>query len=205
MASATPRANNIKAAGIASARFSSPLADLQQQSLQQLKPDGSSTPKAAPLLVLYQDDSFCVVAKPTPMHVHRPDFGSTDTTFVLQKARDQLSKRIHTPHRLDRGTSGCLVLAFSGDAAKVLHQALESNTATKDDKGTERNATTDFHFYTGSSDPIARSSLIIAQPATGRWHQVTLLAVSIQCTSTSWQHANALPVAKGLSHCIVTS
>jgi 23S rRNA-/tRNA-specific pseudouridylate synthase len=131
MASATPRANNNKAAGIASARFSSPLADVQQQSLQQLKPDGSSTTKAAPLQVLYQDENFCVVAKPTPMHVHRPDFGSTDTTFVLQKARDQLGKRIHTPHRLDRGTSGCLVLAFSGDAAKVLHQALESNTATK--------------------------------------------------------------------------
>jgi tRNA pseudouridine65 synthase len=104
---------------------------MQQHSLEQQKPEDSSTTKAAPLHVLYQDDNFCVVAKPTPMHVHRPDFGSTDTTFVLQKARDQLGKRIHTPHRLDRGTSGCLVLAFSGDAAKVLHQALESNTATK--------------------------------------------------------------------------
>lgn len=36
-------------------------------------------------------------------------------------ARNQLGHRIYLPHRLDRGTSGCLLLGFSPEAGKVSH------------------------------------------------------------------------------------
>jgi hypothetical protein len=75
-----------------------------------------------------------------------------------------IADAIYLPTRTD-----CIVLCVVG--------------GKQDDKGVERNATTDFMFYTGSSDPLARSSLVIAQPATGRWHQVTLTSCSY-CTRT---------------------
>ncbi|CAN0535577.1 unnamed protein product, partial [Scytosiphon promiscuus] len=33
-------------------------------------------------------------------------------------ARNQLGQRIYMPHRLDRGTSGCLLVGYSPEASK---------------------------------------------------------------------------------------
>lgn len=45
---------------------------------------------------------------------------------VPPPARNQLGQRVFLPHRLDRGTSGCLLLGFSPEAGKVWHSACGS-------------------------------------------------------------------------------
>jgi len=52
----------------------------------------------------------------------RPILG-TRPLFFFVAARDQLGRRVYLPHRLDRGTSGCLLLGFSPEAVKVRSDA----------------------------------------------------------------------------------
>ncbi|CAM9546703.1 unnamed protein product, partial [Hapterophycus canaliculatus] len=151
-----------------------------------------------PLEVLHLDEDFAAICKPPLMHVHRPEFGTKDKEFVMQKARNQLGRRIFLPHRLDRGTSGCLLLGFGPEAVKVLHQALADprssktyvaivrgsgqgfvgkgwftvDRAIKDDKKILREASTRFLFVKGGDDPDPRCCLVLAQPSTGRFHQI---------------------------------
>jgi len=51
--------------------------------------------------------------------VHRTPI-SRDRHFVLQQLRDQLGRRLYPVHRLDRATSGVLLMAFSPEAAAIL-------------------------------------------------------------------------------------
>eukprot|EP00903_Cladosiphon_okamuranus_P008156 g7855.t1 len=159
------------------------------------RPQSSLSP---PLEVLFRNREFAAVCKPPLMHVHRPEFGSKDKEFVMQKARNQLGHRIYLPHRLDRGTSGCLLLGFSPEAGKVLHRALADSSSTKtyvaivrgsgkafvgkgwftvdrpikDDKKVLRGASTRFLFVRGGNAPDPRCCLVLAQPSSGRFHQI---------------------------------
>lgn len=72
------------------------------------------------LSVLYRDDAICVINKPAQMLMHRSPIATSDTVFVLQCARDQFDRHIWPVHRLDRGTSGALILAFEEEAARRL-------------------------------------------------------------------------------------
>lgn len=67
-----------------------------------------------PLTICYEDDHFLIIDKPAGMLVH-PTGGEHENTvgngvlFYYQKA--QLSYSFHPVHRLDRNTSGLLVIA----------------------------------------------------------------------------------------------
>ncbi|MGH1468990.1 MAG: RluA family pseudouridine synthase [Bdellovibrionales bacterium] len=74
--------------------------------------------------VLYLDDNFCVVNKPSGSVVHRTR-GAESFPIVLQLLRDQLGKKVFPVHRLDRGTSGCLVFAFDSETTALLQTALK--------------------------------------------------------------------------------
>ena len=86
-----------------------------------------AAPEAIPLDVLYEDDHLIVVNKPAGMVVH-PAAGNAEHTLVnalLHHCRGKLAgiggvERPGIVHRLDKGTSGCLVVAKT-DAA---HQSL---------------------------------------------------------------------------------
>lgn len=73
--------------------------------------------------VLYLDDHFCVVNKPSGFVVHRTR-GAERYPIVLQTLRDQLGRKVFPVHRLDRGTSGCLVFAFDSKTTSLLQIAL---------------------------------------------------------------------------------
>lgn len=68
--------------------------------------------------VLYEDDDLIVVDKPSGMAVH----GGSGLPWGLIDAVRQIrpKKRVELVHRIDRETSGCLVLACSGDALQRL-------------------------------------------------------------------------------------
>jgi tRNA pseudouridine65 synthase len=81
----------------------------------------SNQPKEcrSPIPVLYEDDQLIAVAKPSGMFVHRSVADRSATEFVVQTVRDQLNCFVYPIHRLDRPTSGVLLLAKSSEAASV--------------------------------------------------------------------------------------
>jgi|GEM_PF-42013 len=83
----------------------------------------------APLSVVYQDEWFVCVNKPSGHLVHRG--WGTDGPVTLQTLRDQLGRPVYPVHRLDRQTSGALLLAFYPEVARDLQRALETADITK--------------------------------------------------------------------------
>ena len=73
--------------------------------------------------ILYSDKHFCVINKPSGYVVHRTR-GAEKYPALLQLLRDQLGRRVFPVHRLDRGTSGCLVFAFDSKTTALLQVAL---------------------------------------------------------------------------------
>jgi tRNA pseudouridine65 synthase len=81
-----------------------------------------ATPDA--LDVLYADDSLAVVNKPAGLMVHDSALARGETDFAADRLREQFGKPIFLVHRLDRATSGCLLLAFDRDTASALGKQL---------------------------------------------------------------------------------
>ena len=76
---------------------------------------------AAPALpVLYADAYLAVVDKPAGLMVHDSKLARGETDFLADRLRTQFGRPIHLVHRLDRATSGCLLLAFDRDSAAAL-------------------------------------------------------------------------------------
>jgi tRNA pseudouridine65 synthase len=75
-------------------------------------------PVTETLPVLHQDERLAVVNKPSGLLVHRSVIDRRETRFAVQILRDQLGRRVHPVHRLDKGTSGALAFALDADAAR---------------------------------------------------------------------------------------
>lgn len=69
--------------------------------------------------ILYEDDLLIAVAKPSGMFVHRSLADRSATEFVVQHVRDQIGHFVYPVHRLDRPTSGVLLLAKNPEAAAL--------------------------------------------------------------------------------------
>ena len=147
------------------------------------------------LRILYQDDSYVAVDKPSGLFVHRSAYDRRSRDLVLQRLRDQLGQHVHPVHRLDRATSGVLVFALSRAAAGDLMAefrerrvdktylavvrgfANADGTVDRPIEGAE--ARTRWRLLDRAELPIpvggfpsARYSLLALHPATGRHHQL---------------------------------
>ncbi len=140
------------------------------------------------LSILFQTASVCVVDKPSGMAVHRGY--DNDGPFVLQTLRDQLGRHVYPVHRLDRATSGVLVMALDAETAGQLGAAftegqvekqyvaivrgrppaegLIDHDVPKSEDGERVRAVTAFRTL-GTS---GRFSLVECRPLTGRYHQI---------------------------------
>ena len=83
------------------------------------------------LPVLYEDPWLAVVAKPAGLMVHDSALAADETDFAADRLREQFGRPIHLVHRLDRATSGCLLLAFDRDSASALGKALMARQLDK--------------------------------------------------------------------------
>lgn len=156
-------------------------------------------PESLPLVAV--DDHLVVVDKPWGLLTHRGDQGR-DARTVVQIVRDQLGGGwVYPLHRLDRPTSGLLLLARSPEAAKAYQAAMTAPTARKlylavvrgwiEQAGVEasdlvdpdtqqaQEAVTHYTPLARTEIPVAlgphatsRYALVAAAPRTGRWHQV---------------------------------
>ena len=80
--------------------------------------------------ILYENDDFLVVNKPANMAVH----GGSGLEFGLIEALRALrptAKHLELAHRLDKETSGCLLVAKKGSALRILHALLRDKKITK--------------------------------------------------------------------------
>ena len=84
-----------------------------------------------PLDVLFSDDALAVVDKPAGLMVHDSALARGETDFAADRLREQFGRPIFLVHRLDRATSGCLLLAFDRDSASALGKTLMSREAGK--------------------------------------------------------------------------
>lgn len=81
--------------------------------------------------ILQESRDWLVVAKPAPLVVH-PSSGSTEVTLwdLLRESRP--NEEVFLVNRLDRETSGCLLVAKSGKAARILGKSLARGDVAKE-------------------------------------------------------------------------
>ncbi len=80
--------------------------------------------------ILHEDDDFLVLDKPAGMAVHKGSGQDWGVIEALRQARPKW-KDLDLGHRLDRGTSGCLVLAKHRHALVLFQQELKQGQVNK--------------------------------------------------------------------------
>ena len=83
------------------------------------------------LEILYHDDHYVAINKPTGLLVHRSTIDTRAQEFALQKVRDQIEQRVYPIHRLDKPTSGALLFGLSPEAARSASLLLEKQAIEK--------------------------------------------------------------------------
>ncbi len=142
------------------------------------------------LPILRAEDGFVFLDKPSGLSVHRGWDASRDT--VMHRMRDALGHHVYPVHRLDRATSGVLVLALDPERAGVLAAAFRDGQVDKEylalvrgtldgpgridhplappeGEGDKVPAQTDYAPVACARD---RYTLVRAWPRTGRGHQI---------------------------------
>ena len=154
------------------------------------------------LPILYADEHYVAINKPSGLLVHRSPLDKHATEFAVQQLRDQIGQAVFPCHRLDRPTSGVLLFALTREAARFAntefsnrrvkknYHALVRGWVNKDGRidydlkcETSQNkvseAVTDYQRlqkYTVAKAvglySEARFSLVALSPKTGRKHQL---------------------------------
>jgi tRNA pseudouridine65 synthase len=151
------------------------------------------------IAVLHRDEHLVAVHKPAGLLVHRNAHAGREH-FLLQILRDQLGQRLYPVHRLDRPTSGLMIMALSPQAAHALALQFASQEVhktylavtrgfvppqgliddpLKSESGNLLEARTEFIRLATAEiphpvgpNPTARYSLVRVCPRTGRTHQI---------------------------------
>ncbi|GAB2188923.1 23S rRNA pseudouridine(955/2504/2580) synthase RluC [Sessilibacter sp. MAH1] len=80
--------------------------------------------------VLYEDAYFLVINKPAGIAVHGDDAGSPGLIEALREVRKDC-RFLELVHRIDKETSGCLMVAKKRSALKFLQEHLKTKTEFK--------------------------------------------------------------------------
>ena len=141
------------------------------------------------LTVLMETSDWIIIAKPPGILVHSHPRFPTEKT-IIERLSEQLEQPVWTVHRLDRQASGCLIYAKNRDAVQPLSESLANGQKTylalvrgffrhegkvvvenpMKVRGKMRDAKSVVWKIGATHEP--RSSLLMVQPQTGRFHQV---------------------------------
>jgi tRNA pseudouridine65 synthase len=152
------------------------------------------------LPILFRDEYLVAIDKPEGLLVHRSRI-SGDHIFALQLVRDQVNRRVYPAHRLDRPVSGVLLFALDPAVASKLGECFAARLVAKtyvavvrgvtaesgimdqplreEGDGDLQEAVTRYRRLATTEVPVAvpphpsaRYSLVLAEPLTGRMHQI---------------------------------
>ncbi|MGH7237767.1 MAG: RluA family pseudouridine synthase [Candidatus Saccharimonadales bacterium] len=154
------------------------------------------------LPVIYEDDDCLVIDKPAGILTHSKGAYNPEAsvaTFVSSKINDMRGNRAGIVHRLDRGTSGVIIVAKTPDSLKFLQRQFSTRKVKKTyvavingqieppaaiiDMPIERNPKSPQTFRVGAGGKSAKTtyktlefndnySLLELTPETGRTHQL---------------------------------
>lgn len=79
-------------------------------------------------IILYEDSSLLVINKPSAMAVHS---GSNINTGIIEYLKEHRKEAIELVHRIDKATSGVLILAKKRSALKFLHEQFKNRQVEK--------------------------------------------------------------------------
>jgi tRNA pseudouridine65 synthase len=152
-----------------------------------------------PVRILFQDPAVVAIDKPSGTIVHRGPRTRDEERPLLSEVRDAIGQRVHPVHRLDRGTSGVLLLALDVEAARRLGEAFAGggigkrylalvrgvppeggiidHAIPRREDGPRVPAVTEYRRL----DTVGRYSWVEARPRTGRLHQVRRHLKHISC------------------------
>lgn len=162
------------------------------------QPLSACPPAEIPLIFL--DASMVVVDKPAGLAVHRG--WAREPDVLTRRLRAQLDREIFPVHRLDRGTSGVLILALDAGTARWLGGAFAAGLVAKSYVALVRGIPAPASQWIDSPIPndegpgaprvparthvrtlhsFGRYALVEARPETGRLHQVRRHLKHISC------------------------
>ncbi|MES9979535.1 MAG: 23S rRNA pseudouridine(955/2504/2580) synthase RluC [Candidatus Thiodiazotropha sp. 6PLUC5] len=80
--------------------------------------------------VVFEDDRFLVVNKPSGLAVHGGSGVNLGLIEIFRQIRPE-EKHLELVHRLDRDTSGCLLISKRRSALRTLHELIRENRVDK--------------------------------------------------------------------------
>ena len=81
--------------------------------------------------ILYEDEGLIVINKPAGVAVHGGSGVSFGVIEALRHVRGNVNKNLELIHRLDRDTSGCLMIAKRRSTLKAIHEMLRVGEVEK--------------------------------------------------------------------------
>lgn len=156
----------------------------------------------APIDIVFEDDVLLAVNKPAGLLVHRSSIAADESDFLLERLRAQVGGSLFLAHRLDRATSGVVLLAKSRGIAGELGRQFMERRVTKRylavvrgwpeaegsidyalpdvrERSPRKPALTRWRTLATTTVPIAlgkypeqRYALVEALPETGRYRQI---------------------------------
>ncbi len=155
-----------------------------------------------PLKIIHQAKEFVVVNKPCGLLMHPSKIAKDVNVTLVSLLSKQLDQKVYPVHRLDRKTSGTLLVALSSERQrslnavfrnakmkKIYHAIVRGYTQDdgkidypiKNDKGKIKEAITEYRTLKRFELNIpfgkfntSRYSLVELRPITGRYHQLRM-------------------------------
>jgi len=81
--------------------------------------------------VLYEDDAIMVITKPSGIALHGGTGVNVGVIETLRQMHPEIADCLELVHRLDRDTSGCLIIAKKRSALRVMHEMIRGNEMNK--------------------------------------------------------------------------
>jgi tRNA pseudouridine65 synthase len=152
--------------------------------------------------IVYADDCILAVNKPAGLLVHRSSIAADESEFLLDRLRMQTASPLFLAHRLDRATSGVVLLARTREIAGALGRQFMERRVVKRylavvrgwpadagvidsplpdvrERSPRKAAVTHWRTLATTTVPIAlgkyaeqRYALVEASPQTGRYRQI---------------------------------
>src|SRR5262245_61367867 len=84
-----------------------------------------------PLNIVHQDSCLVAINKPSGLLVHASAWAGPERDSVASRLAAELGRPVHVVHRLDRATSGLLVLGLATEWASGLSLQFQERKAAK--------------------------------------------------------------------------